>query len=331
MTETERLRKVLRQGTVDRPPVTSMMVSVTTDFMDGAGVKLPEAHHNPELMARLAGSAYEIAGVESIKLPFDLTVEAEAMGAKIDFGTMFALPQVKEHPYDAPEEIPTAHDFLSKARVPTILEAIQLARRRYEDRIPVISSIVGPLTLSSMLFGFENLFLWMMTDPEKYSLVLERVTERCILYAREQQRVGSHVVQIADPSSTGDLISSEQYEKFVFPYHQELCSALDSPKVLHICGNITGHLKHVARLKVNGLSFEDKTEVKEAVKSLKGKIALVGYVPTSLLLNGSPNEVYRYSRECLLAGVDILNPGCALSIETPLENIRRMVLAAKEL
>ena len=133
MTETERLLKVLRQGAVDRPPVTSMMVSVTTDLMDGAGVKLPDAHHDPELMVRLAGSAYEITGVESVKLPFDLTVEAEAMGAKIDFGTMLALPQVKEHPYEAPKAIPHANDFLFKARVPVILEAIQLAKKRYEE------------------------------------------------------------------------------------------------------------------------------------------------------------------------------------------------------
>ena len=173
---------------------------------------------------------------------------------------------------------------MKQGRVPVVLEAIGLARRTYGKKIPVVSSIVGPFTLSAMLFGFENLFYWMLVEPEKYVMALEEVTSFCITYAREQFKAGSHVVQIGEASSSGDLISPEHYGKFVAPYQKKLCGALDGPTVVHICGNITGHLKYIAGTGMSGISFDQKTDMQEAVKQLKGKVALIGYVPTPFCL-----------------------------------------------
>jgi uroporphyrinogen-III decarboxylase len=81
---------------------------------------------------------------------------------------------------------------------------------------------------------------------------------------------------------------------------------------------------------MRGISFDKKTDVQEAVKQLKGRVALIGYVPTSLLLEGTPDEVYASSKECIKAGVDVLNAGCAWPADIPNENVRAMVRAAKE-
>jgi len=329
MTPTERLLRVLAHQEVDRPPVTGLMTAVTLEMMDITGLEWPEAHHDPSMMARLAASAYETCGLESMKLPFDMTVEAGALGAKIDYGTKDTLPQVKEPLYGDPAEFIIGNDFLKQGRIPIVLEAIRLARKEYGNKIPIISSIVGPFTLSAMLFGFDNLFYWMLVEPEKYAEALRKVTDLCISYAREQFKAGSHVVQIGEASSSGDLISSEQYGKFVAPHQGDLCRALDSPTVVHICGNITGHLKYIIETDMKGISFDKKTDIKEGVKCLKGKVALIGYVPTSLLLHGTPEEIYEQTKECLEAGVDVLNAGCAWPAEIPNENINAMVRAVK--
>jgi MtaA/CmuA family methyltransferase len=331
MDPVERLLRALSHQKVDRPPVTGLVTAVTTEMMDSVGVQWPEAHHDPERMARLAASAFETCGLESMKLPFDMTVEAGALGAKIDYGARHTLPQIKEHPYSDPGEFVIGENFMKRGRVPVVLEAIGLARRTYGKKIPVASSIVGPFTLAAMLFGFENLFYWMLVEPEKYVKVLEGVTGLCIMYAREQFIAGSHVVQIGEASSSGDLISSEHYGKFVAPYQEKLCRAVEGPTVVHICGNITGHLKYVAATGINGISFDQKTDAIEARHRLKGKVALIGYVPTALLLEGTSDEVYVSSRECIRAGVDVLNSGCAWPADIPNENVKAMVRAATEI
>jgi [methyl-Co(III) methanol-specific corrinoid protein]:coenzyme M methyltransferase len=306
------------------------MTAVTVEMMDSLGVKWPEAHHDPSAMARLASAAYETCGLESMKLPFDMTAEAGALGAEIDYGTKNILPQIKKPLYSDPGDLVVGEDLIKQGRIPAVLEAIRLARKEYGEEIPVVSSIVGPFTLSCMLFGFENLFYWMLVELEKYVRALDIVTNLCVSYAREQFKAGSHVVQIGEASSSGDLISSEHYGKFVAPYQERFCRSVDSPTVVHICGNVTGHLKYVARTGMRGISFDQKTDVQEAVKQLKGRVALIGYVPTSLLLEGAPGDVYASSKGCIKAGVDVLNAGCAWPADIPNENVRAMVRAAKE-
>jgi [methyl-Co(III) methanol-specific corrinoid protein]:coenzyme M methyltransferase len=98
--------------------------------------------------------------------------------------------------------------------------------------------------------------------------------------------------------------------------------------ITHICGNITRHLPHLASVGFRGVSFDVKTDIRAARTHLKGKAALIGYLPTSLLRDGSPAEVGAAARECLAAGVDALNAGCAVAPDTPLDNIRAMIAAA---
>jgi uroporphyrinogen-III decarboxylase len=79
---------------------------------------------------------------------------------------------------------------------------------------------------------------------------------------------------------------------------------------------------------LDAFSFDQKTDVAELSRHLKGNMALIGYVPTDLLLNGTPEGVYAFSQKCL-SHVDVLNAGCTLPPRTPTENVKAMVAAAK--
>ena len=79
----ERLMALLegRKGDVDRLPVWCPARTCTLDGMKMFDAYWPEAHKDPEKMARLAASVYELTGNENISVPFDMTMEAEALGA----------------------------------------------------------------------------------------------------------------------------------------------------------------------------------------------------------------------------------------------------------
>lgn len=327
MDPVERLVRVLTHQAVDRPPVIGVTNSVTLELMDSVGVTFPEAHHDPAQMMRLGAAAHDVCGLESVKVPFDLTVETGALGADIDYGTRDTLPRTVKPPLETPEDLIAGEDYVTRGRVPVVLEAIRLSRKTYGTRAPVISSLVGPFTFSALLFGMERFFIWMLQDPHRFRAAMEKATHLCTAYAREQFEAGSHVVQIADPSASRDLISSEKYGALVAPYHRQLCSAFNAPTVIHICGDITGHLNSIAETGAGGISFDYKTDIEAAKKGLKEKMALIGYVPTSLLREGKPEEVHAYSRACVNAGVDALNAGCAWPLDTPTENIVAMVKA----
>ena len=84
--------KVLSGEESDITPALSVTQIAIVEAMEKTDVYWPEAHINADMMAILGSSLYELAGLECARIPFCLTVEAEAMGCKVDLETL------KEHP-----------------------------------------------------------------------------------------------------------------------------------------------------------------------------------------------------------------------------------------
>ena len=325
----DRFLRVLNGQAVDRAPVVGATSVVTVDLMRQVETRWPDAHHDPEQMVRAGAAAHVLCGLESVKVPFDMAVESGALGADVDYGSEATLPKIRTPPFSEPGELAFGSDLLSRGRFPVVLEAIRIARRTYGDSVPVISSMLGPFTLAGCLFGVETLLVWMIEESEKVQAAMATATRLVSMYVRGQFEAGAHVVQVSEPTASGDLISPAQYLEHVAPHHRELTAGIDRPVITHICGNITRHLPHLASAGFRGVSFDAKTDIQAARTHIKGKAALIGYVPTSLLRDGSPEEVGAAARQCLKEGVDALNAGCAVAPDTPLENIRAMIGAAK--
>jgi len=321
----------LRGEKTDRTPVASFMTGVTSESMGLCGFDWTRAHADADKMVALAAAAHLHCGLDSLKLPFDMTVETEALGGAIDFGTPDTLPQVRSHLFDDPCELTVKPDILNKGRIPLVLKAIGLAAERYSPDAFVVSSIVGPFTLGAKLFGFDNFFEWLLLEPEKLRDAMERLTDLCCMYAAKQVEAGSDAIQIGEASSSGDLISSNTYRDFIAPYHRRLSAAIGIPSVVHICGSVGGHLPYIGETGVTGLSFDEKTDIGQAVSILKGGTALIGYVDTlNVLLDGTPERVYERSLACIGAGIDVLNAGCAWPAHVKNKNIKAMVKAAHD-
>jgi [methyl-Co(III) methanol-specific corrinoid protein]:coenzyme M methyltransferase len=325
----ERLLRILDQQPVDRAAVVGVTSIVTIDLMRQVGTGWPDAHHDPEQMARAGAAAHVVCGLESVKVPFDMAVEAEALGADVDFGGETTLPKLRTPPFAAPEQFTLGEDLLARGRFPVVLEAIRIARRQWGERVPVIASMLGPFTLAGCLFGVETLLVWMLEEPEKVRAVVATATRLVARYIEAQFAAGAHVVQVADPTASGDLISPAQFLEHVAPSHRRLTDGIARPLITHICGNLTRHLPHLAAAGFHGVSFDAKTDIEAARTHLKGKAALIGYLSTTLLRDGSPEDVSAAARHCLAEGVDALNAGCAVAPDTPLENIQAMVEAAQ--
>src|SRR3970282_321730 len=76
------------------PPAFSGLIHITTEGLKHEGLLLQEAHHDEKKMARAAASTFHLTGMPSAALPLDLSVEAEALGAVLDFShdDRFPLP-----------------------------------------------------------------------------------------------------------------------------------------------------------------------------------------------------------------------------------------------
>jgi len=72
----------------------------------------------------------------------------------------------------------------------------------------------------------------------------------------------------------------------------------------------------------------------EAKRLLSEKIALKGNLDTTLLLRGTPNQVYQETQNIIKSGNFktgvVISPGCGVPRMTPYTNLEAMVKACKD-
>jgi uroporphyrinogen decarboxylase len=127
------------------------------------------------------------------------------------------------------------------------------------------------------------------------------------------------------------------YGEFAQPYEKRLADEAHvhgRPYVLHICGNTTRILEPMLATGADALELDYKTDVRAARDVLRGRAVFIGNIdPSGVLALGTPALVEARTRELLevFAGVPgfILNAGCAIPAETPPENLKAMLAAAR--
>lgn len=327
MSPKERTFKILNHETVDRPSVLSATQTGTCELMESSGAYWPDASFDAELMARLASAAHTVAGLEGIRIPFCLTVLAESMGCMVDRGRVDRQPAIAKTLYDQGKP-PNTERLLESTRVQTIFEAIHKIKEMKFD-VPLIVGFEGPTTLAGHLLGVERLCLMMIKKPEEVVRYMEAAEEACVIYAKALIQEGADIVAPADPTASPSVLSPRMFEKFSKKPLKSIAS-IAKTSILHICGNATPILNHMADCGFSALSIEEKVDLTTAKSILKDrKVAIVGNIPSAgVLLTGTEEEVFRASKQAIALGVDILAPSCGIAPRTPTRNLKAMVRAA---
>jgi len=331
VTPKERFLAALSRKELDRPAVGCVTQSVTVDQMDVVGVHWPEAHTDARMMATLGAAGAKVFGFENARIPFCLTVEAEALGATVDLGKVDRTPMVKKHPFESDADPVFDKDFINKGRAKTVIEATKILKKEVGNELPIVVGTTGPVTIAGHMIGTETLLLMMITEPEtvhKFTKVAAQMEKE---YQKALAAAGADVIAMSDPSASTDMMSAEMFDEFAKPYIKECWpESGDAKKILHICGNTTVLLDHMIATGADGLSIEEKVNPFEAVKIVDNRCALVGNMGVVRpLLQGTPDDCRQAALQIKEAGFNIVAPGCGLAARVPKANIEAMVKAVK--
>lgn len=329
MSPKKRVITALTGGTPDRVPASCVTQLGIVDAMAAVNAYFPNAHKDAEKMAKLGSALWELAKLEAARVPFCLTVLAEALGCKIDFATQERTPSVKEH-LAKPEKVEIPDNFLERGRIPVVRDAVKILRSTVGDTLPIIVGMEGPFTLAGHLAGTEQLVSWCLTNPEKVNAIMEVTAEAVTMYAKYMLKAGADVLTIADPTASPNLIDPAMFKTIVKPKLAEVAENVGGIMVLHICGDVTKILTDMAECGFNGLSIEEAVDVAKARRIVGDDVALVGNVSASKTLPfGTADAVKAEALKALQSGVDVLAPGCGLPPITPIQNVVAMVQAAE--
>jgi [methyl-Co(III) methanol-specific corrinoid protein]:coenzyme M methyltransferase len=323
MNQKDRLLKALKREPLDRPPAAVPTQNAIADVMEKSGFRWPSAQKYAKDMAGLAWACHEIAGIESVRVPFDINVEAEAMGCATRFGDDSTTPPMSTMKTKQDYGSIKIPDPLRDGRMPEVLEAITLLKEKTADSVPLIAALGTPFELLATTLDFEDISMAFIKDPDFLEVQLEKMTEIATQYAKEIQKTNPDVLMLVD--GTSQSIGPTYYARFSFPYTKALVKSLNKPTILHICGNPAAILQMMAQTGVNALSIDHPVDIQHAFEVTEGKVALVGKISPQTLLTGSREEIMAVTEESLKLGMHVVAPGCCIIPQTALKNLKAYI------
>lgn len=315
----------------DRISCLDPLTTCTVDQMNAVGAPFPEAHTNPDLAFKLAAAAWTVVGLEGFKMPFDLCVEAEALGAKLNWGRIDRHPSVETHVFNELADLKIPENIMERGRFPLKFKVEERLKREYGDYLPVVDQVTGPFTVAGHLFGIEKFCVWTKKRPlEQVKEALMTISELNIEDCRNGLRSGADMICIADPSATSDILSPEFFKTVMVPVYQNMTRKIGAPVILHICGNTTSYLPYLPDTGVDAMSVDAQVDIGLAKAIVGKKVAICGGVPTiTALLFGTPEKVKEAAITAIKSGADMLMPSCGIPPRTPLANFKALVDVAR--
>jgi uroporphyrinogen decarboxylase len=193
-------------------------------------------------------------------------------------------------------------------------------------------------------FGMENAMMVMLTEPEMFRAVIDRITEfyleaNDIFYQAAEERVEAVLIGNDFGSQTGLMVSPDSLREFVFPGTKKLIEQAHSHgmKVIHhSCGAIRKIIPELIEAGADVIhpiqALATGMDPQELHEQFFNKVAFCGGVDAqNLLVNGSPDEVrakVRELRNIFPTGLIISPSHEAILPDIPPENIAALFEAA---
>jgi len=327
----ERVLNLFNGRTIDRVPCFSGMGNITTAGLKSLNYKFATVHLDAKKMADAAATTHKYFGFECGVVPFDLCVEAEALGCEINVyahSEDILYPTIRKKVIHNEDEMELSipENLHEKGRIPLVGEAIRLLKDDIGNSVAIGSYVLGPFTLAGQIMELNDLLKLSFKKPDRVGRLLDILTEVIIIVAKEYEKAGVDYITVREMGATSDVLSPRVFKSLILPYLKKIFERISVPSVIHICGKTNDIAPFMVESGAKAISVDQKNDVAETRKKL-GKDALIfgNYDPYNVLVAGTPEIVREAIKRCIDDGVSAVWPGCDIWPTVPEDNFRAMM------
>jgi len=333
MSSRERVLKLFNKEKVDRLPIFSGMGNITVQGLEGTNWRFAELHVDAEKMAKMAASTAQLFGFESAVVPFDMGVEAEALGAGVNFyagHTNIVYPTIIKKAADKFQDLKIQVPNLTKAgRIPLVAEAIRILKEQVGDKIAIGAWVLGPYTLTGQLTDIGDLAKSAFKKTAQVQEVLNQLADVIIEISKIYRQAGADYITIREMGAGPDILSPRMFKALIQSPLEKVFAGLQSPKILHICGSTDMIIEQMAQCGAEAISVDQKNTLAETRKKIGNDLLLFGnFSPYDTLVLMEASDVDPVVKKCLDDGADAVWPGCDLWPDVKKENMQALMAAA---
>jgi uroporphyrinogen decarboxylase len=290
-----------------------------------------EVCKTPELAAQVTLQPIEHFPLDAAIIFADILLPLEPMGAQLAFladeGPVISNPVRDRAAVDALKPIdPEALGF--------VYEAIRLARKALESRVPLIGFAGAPITLARYLNegGTSRNIIetkrYMYHAPEAWQLLLDKLARVVAGYLKAQIDAGAQAVQLFD--SWVGALSPDDYREYVQPHVRLIFDALKGMNVpcIHFGTGTATLLELMEQAGGTVIGLDWRIRLDEARLRLGEDVAIQGNLDPVVLF--APLHEIKRRVEAILsqAGAGpgfIFNLGHGILPGTPIENVQATI------
>jgi len=332
----ERVLRLFRRESLDYIPLFSGYGNITIHGLEKYGWKFPEIHTDARKMAQMAASTFHLFGFESAVVPFDMGVEAEALGSKVNYyahATDILYPTISQHPAEKVEDLnlQIPSDLASAGRIPLVTEAIRILKEEIGKQVAIGSWVLGPYTLAGQLLDLSQLAKAAFKKKDLVGKLLDQLAGVLIQIIKIYRKAGADYITVREMGAGPDILSPRMFESLIRPPLRRIFDEIESPKVLHICGDTNAIIDQMVLCGADALSVEKKNNVTETRKKLGPDVLIFGELDAyGVLSQGKPDDVDQAVKEAVERGVNAIWPGCDIWPMVPKENMEALMVSARK-
>jgi uroporphyrinogen decarboxylase len=327
MTKRERVQAALRGQPVDRVPASfwghDFLREWSAKGLCAAMVESVQTYDYDYLKVNPRATYY----AEAWGCTFDRPKDALAQPAPLSFAVQDAAGLSSIRPVDG-----TGGPFAEQ------LEALRLIDKGLRHEAPFVQTVFSPLSVLGRLTPErQQVRRWMSDAPDAVHAALAAITETLAGYSRACLAAGAEGIFFATTEwGTYDALTDELYSVFGRPYDLRVLEAVAGApfNVLHVCrpNNMLAALLDYPVAALNWAVHAPGNASLAEIQQKTDKAVMGGVDERHALLSGSPDDVRAQVSEALAQTGGrgfLLAPGCSIAPNTPPENLRAAVEAAR--
>ncbi|MDR0886715.1 MAG: uroporphyrinogen decarboxylase family protein [Clostridiales Family XIII bacterium] len=229
-------------------------------------------------------------------------------------------------------------DALDNEFVRALLETTRKIKKAVGETVTLEVNSYGVFNFASRLLGFDPLMLATVRNKELVHKVCDKIADLQVYLAQPFVDAGADLLSIGDGTSSPSCISSKIYGELALPYLTKTIQGFKKTGAMtlyHPCGGEYPIIDQVGKTGADVLYFSELVDLDVAQKIFIRRHAVAGGVdPTNTLFLGNPESIDENIKQTIgklkhKTGV-IIQPGCGLSPNIPIENLQAMVKATRK-
>ena len=186
------------------------------------------------------------------------------------------------------------------------LKTIHLLAKEKKGNIPIISAMIAPFSLPSMLMGLEKwLDILLFGEKASRDKFLDELQKFSIDWANAQFEAGVDAIGFFDPLSTAEVMTREQYIKYAFQLASNTIKKIKGPIVYAGAGGKFGHIVDLIKdTGAFGIVLSSNDDLALVKKQVGEKLNIVGNLNNIEMSSWTPEKTEQEVKKCIQAGAE---------------------------